>query len=206
MNIYLVIEWRAYIIIILLYILTMHISAYSKLIVIAIPLLIGVANLEQNYYLSHLAFPNIEQAEILAQKEIAINPEEPLTYDWKDHGFKVTVPAGALSGGVEQGTGQVNMYLQASLQGEYQFPDDLSPVSGVYSISVNSPSKVSAKKSVYVSSTAPPWVKRKMMMKIQRSPSTLPEIHRLTSLSVCQEDPFLSLERLPLLSATFLPL
>ncbi|CAI8045168.1 hypothetical protein GBAR_LOCUS25001, partial [Geodia barretti] len=29
--------------------------------------------------------------------------------------------------------------------------------------------------------------------KIQRSPSTLPEIHRLTSLSVCQEDTFLSL-------------
>ncbi|CAI8022681.1 Polyubiquitin [Geodia barretti] len=92
------------------------------------------------------AFPDVEQAEILAQKEIAINPEEPLTYDWKDHGFKVTVPAGVLSGGVEQGTGQVNMYVQASLQGEYQFPDDLSPVSGVYSISVNSPVESFSKK------------------------------------------------------------
>ena len=96
--------------------------------------------------LTSIAFPDVEQAEILAQKEIAINPEEPLTYNWKDHGFKVTVPAGALSGGVEQGTGQVNMYVQASLQGEYQFPDDLSPVSGVYSISVNSPVESFSKK------------------------------------------------------------
>ncbi|CAI8033294.1 hypothetical protein GBAR_LOCUS18778 [Geodia barretti] len=67
-------------------------------------------------------------------------------------------------------------------------------------------SKISAKKSVYVSSTAPPWVEEEDDDEIQRSPSTLPEIHRLTSLSVCQEDTFLSLERLLSKSATFLSL
>ena len=80
----------------------------------------------------------IEGAEIIAQKEIGIHPEEPLTYDWKEHGFKVTVPAGAIG---EQGASHVNMYVQASLQGDFQFPDDLDLVSGVFCLSFSSPVK-----------------------------------------------------------------
>ena len=75
----------------------------------------------------------------MAQKEIGIHPEQPLTYDWKEHGFKVTVPAGAVSQSGGQSASPLNMYVQASLQGDFQFADGLDFISGVYRLSFSSP-------------------------------------------------------------------
>ena len=69
-----------------------------------------------------------------AHTKIEVHPEEPLTYDWKGHGFKVDIPAGAISS-----RGPVTMHIQASLRGDYQFPDDGVLVSGVYSLSLYPP-------------------------------------------------------------------
>lgn len=78
------------------------------------------------------AFPVIEQAEIIAQEKIAIHPEQPLTYDWKGHEFKVDIPDGAISR-----TGPVTMFMQASFEGNYQFPDGGVLVSGIYCLSLH---------------------------------------------------------------------
>ena len=75
----------------------------------------------------------------MAQKEIGIHPEQPLTYDWKEHGFKVSVPAGAVSQSGGQSASQVNMCIQASLKGNNRFPDDLDLFSGAYHLSLNIP-------------------------------------------------------------------
>ena len=88
--------------------------------------------LHRNCYTS-VAFPAIK-ADIIAHKKIEVHPEEPQTFDWKGHGFKVSLPAGALSS-----SRPVTMYLQACLKGEYLFPTDRDLVSGVYCISVHPP-------------------------------------------------------------------
>ncbi|CAI8045201.1 hypothetical protein GBAR_LOCUS25022 [Geodia barretti] len=72
--------------------------------------------------------------EAFAHAKIEVHPEKPLTYDWKGHGFKVDVPAGAISS-----SGPATMYIQASLKGDYQFPDEGVLVSGVYSLSLYPP-------------------------------------------------------------------
>ena len=52
----------------------------------------------------------------------------PLTYEWKDHGMKLYIPADAL----KPDTPSLTMTIQASLSGQYQLPDDTELVSGVY--------------------------------------------------------------------------
>lgn len=72
---------------------------------------------------------------------IEVHPEESLSYEWKDHGIKVYIPAGAISGSQPR-----TMYIQASLKGEYHFPDDSVLVSGVYCLSVYPPVEIFDKK------------------------------------------------------------
>ena len=64
-----------------------------------------------------------------------------MTYDWKGHGFKVDVPAGAI-----RSRGPVTMYIRASLRGDYHFPDDRVLVSGIYFLSVHPPVEIFEKK------------------------------------------------------------
>ena len=72
---------------------------------------------------------------------IEVHPEESLSYEWKDHGIKVYIPAGAISGSQPR-----TMYIQASLKGEYHFPYDSVLVSGVYCLSVYPPVETFNKK------------------------------------------------------------
>ena len=80
-----------------------------------------------------LAFPNIRGAEIIAQAKVELTPNKPLDFHWKGHGFKIHIPAGAIS----EERGPVTLCIQASLSGEYQLPDDGVLVSGVYWLSLH---------------------------------------------------------------------
>jgi hypothetical protein len=81
--------------------------------------------------------PLIKGAEFIAQEHIKINPDQPLVYHWKGHGLKLHIPAGA----VGEEIGPVTLCIQASLGGDYQMPDNLKLVSGVYWLSVQPPVK-----------------------------------------------------------------
>ena len=78
-------------------------------------------------------FPVIRGADITAQTKIEITPDQPLDYHWVGHGFKVHIPAGAIS----EERGPVTLCIQASLSGDYQLPDDGVLVSGVYWLSLH---------------------------------------------------------------------
>ena len=78
-------------------------------------------------------FPVIKGADITAQTKIEIPPDQPLDYHWVGHGFKVHIPAGAIS----EERGPVTLCIQASLSGDYQLPDDGVLVSGVYWLSLH---------------------------------------------------------------------
>ena len=77
----------------------------------------------------------VEGADITAQTNIEIAPDQPLDYHWEGHGFKVHIPAGAISKEI----GPVTLCIQASLSGDYQLPDDGVLVSGVYWLSLHPP-------------------------------------------------------------------
>ena len=79
----------------------------------------------------------IRGADITAQTKIELTPDQPLDFHWEDHGFKVHIPAGAIS----KERGPVTLYIQASLSGDYQLPDDGVLVSGVYWLSLHPPVK-----------------------------------------------------------------
>ena len=87
-------------------------------------------------------FPVIRGANIIAQTKIEINPTITYTCCWEGHGFKVHVPAGAIS----DERGPVTLCIQASLSGDYQLPDDGVLVSGVYWLSLHPPVKRFSKK------------------------------------------------------------
>ena len=74
---------------------------------------------------------------------LEITPGEPLDYKWEDHGFKIHVPAGAISG-------PVTLSIQASLSGDYQLPDDRVLVSGVYWLALHPPMKFSEKVTITI--------------------------------------------------------
>ena len=84
-----------------------------------------------------LVCPVIRGADIIAQTKIDITPDQPLDYHWLGHGFKVHIPAGAIS----EERGPVTLCIQASLSGGYQLPDDGVLVSGVYWLSLHPPVK-----------------------------------------------------------------
>ena len=87
-------------------------------------------------------FPVIRGADIIAQTKIEITPDQPLDYHWEGHGFKVHIPAGAIS----EERGPVTLCIQASLSGDYQLPDDGVLVSGVYWLSLHPPVERFSKK------------------------------------------------------------
>ena len=82
-----------------------------------------------------LVFPVIRGADIIAQTKVEITPDQALDYHWEGHGFKVHIPAGAIS----EEKGPVTLCIQASLSGDYQLPDDGVLVSGVYWLSLHPP-------------------------------------------------------------------
>ena len=75
-------------------------------------------------------FPDIRGADIVAQTTIEITPDQPLDFHWEGHGFRVYIPAGAVSR-------RVTLCIQASLSGDYLLPDDGVLVSGVYWLSLH---------------------------------------------------------------------
>ena len=64
-----------------------------------------------------------------------ITSDQPLDYHKEGHGFKIQIPAGAIS--EERET--VTLCIQASLCEDYQLPDDGVLVSGVHSLSLHPP-------------------------------------------------------------------
>ena len=83
--------------------------------------------------LFHSTFPfppsvPIRGADIVAKTTLEVIPGIPLTFEWKGHGMKLYVPADAL----KPDTPTLTMTIQASLSGQYQFPDDTELVSGIY--------------------------------------------------------------------------
>ena len=78
-------------------------------------------------------FPAIKGADIIARTKVEINPNMTHTCCWEGHGFKVHIPAGAIS----EERGPVTLCIQASLSGDYQLPDDGVLVSGVYWLSLH---------------------------------------------------------------------
>ena len=87
-------------------------------------------------------FPVIRGADITAQTKLKITSDQPLDYHWVGHGFKVHIPAGAIS----KERGPVTLCIQASLSGDYQLPDNGVLVSGVYWLSLHPPVKRFSKK------------------------------------------------------------
>ena len=77
-----------------------------------------------------LAFPVIRGADIVAQTTVEIIPDQSLSFHWEGHGFRVYIPAGAVSR-------SVTLCIQASLSGDYLLPDDGVLVSGVYWLSLH---------------------------------------------------------------------
>ena len=74
--------------------------------------------------------PVIRGADIVAQTTVEITPDQSLSFPWEGHGFRVYIPAGAVSR-------RVTLCIQASLSGDYQLPDDGVLVSGVYWLSLH---------------------------------------------------------------------
>ncbi len=52
----------------------------------------------------------------------------PKTFHWAGYGLKLTIPQGSLPAGVDQ----CQLDIVASVAGQYQFPDNLQLVSGVF--------------------------------------------------------------------------
>ena len=67
---------------------------------------------------------------MVAQTTVEITPDQPLDFPWEGYGFRVYIPAGAVSR-------RVTLCIQASLSGDYQLPDDGVLVSGVYWLSLH---------------------------------------------------------------------
>ena len=92
------------------------------------------------------AVPVIRGADIIAQTTIELTPGEPMSYYWERHGFKIDVPAGAVS----TESGPVTLSVQASLSGDYQLPDDQALVSGVYWLALHPPVKLAEKVTISI--------------------------------------------------------
>ena len=92
--------------------------------------------------LLHISVPFIRGADIIAKTKVDITPGEPFTYRWERHGFEVHIPAGAISADYRT----VTLSIQASLTGQYEFPDGQTPVSAVFWLALNPPVKIFAEK------------------------------------------------------------
>ena len=79
-------------------------------------------------------YPFFGRADILEQTKIEVVPDQPIDYCWEGRGFKVHIPAGAIST-----KGSVTATVRTSLGGEYELPEDSVLVSGVYWLSLDPP-------------------------------------------------------------------
>ena len=70
-------------------------------------------------------FPEVKGVDIVARKMINVVPDQPINMNWKDHGFKINIPAGAFKR-------QVMLYIQASVGGDYELTNEDEIVSGIY--------------------------------------------------------------------------
>ena len=80
------------------------------------------------------SFPHtvsIQGADNVGEVALEVIPGEPLDYYWEGHGLRLHIPADAL----DASTPPTTMKVQASLSGQFEFPDDMELVSGVYWIS-----------------------------------------------------------------------
>ena len=95
----------------------------------------GIIITQRQYTLNCLTpvFQVIRGADIVARTTVEITPDQPLDFHWEGHGFKVHIPAGAIT----REWGRVTLCIQASLSGDYQLPDDGVLVSGVYWLSLH---------------------------------------------------------------------
>ena len=73
----------------------------------------------------------IHGADNVGEVALQVVPGEHLNYYWEEHGLRLHIPAHAL----ETNTPSLTMKIQASLSGQFELPDDLELVSGVYWIS-----------------------------------------------------------------------
>ena len=89
-------------------------------------------------FLSHSLEP-ITGADIIASTTFPMVPGKPLNYKWEGHGLKLSIPEDAL----DPDTPSLTMSIQASLSGQYQLPDNMELVSGIYWIT--SSQKISLK-------------------------------------------------------------
>ena len=100
------------------------------------------------YALYHYFVADIiaQRADIIAQTEIELTPAEPMSYYWESHGFKIDIPAGAIS----TESGPVSLRIQASLSGDYELPDEHVLVSAVYWLALHPPVKLVKKVTISV--------------------------------------------------------
>ena len=68
---------------------------------------------------------------MIAQTSITIRAGEALSFQWKGYGLRLHVPEGALPPHLSEST----LHIQASLCGQFEFPDSAELVSAVYWIS-----------------------------------------------------------------------
>ena len=72
----------------------------------------------------HSDLPGVE----VVASTCVIVTNSPQTFHWVGYGFKLTIPQGSLPAGVDQ----CRLDIKASVAGQYQFPDNLQLVSGVF--------------------------------------------------------------------------
>ena len=81
---------------------------------------------------------SIRGADNVGEVSLEVAPGKPVDYYWAGHGLRLHIPVNAL----ETNTPPLTMKIQASLSGQFELPDDMELVSGVYWISFPSKSLV----------------------------------------------------------------
>ena len=110
------------------------IVVYSTVICVLMLIVVARSWMVSECQLSFPAYTppaSIRGADIVARTTLTLAAGEECTYEWKGHGLRMQVPAGAL----ELHSPPTTMTIQASLSGHYQLPDHAQLVSGVYWIS-----------------------------------------------------------------------
>ena len=87
-------------------------------------LLLCIANSHLPTLIVHSDLPGVEA---VAHTHVIITNSSQ-TFVWDGHGFKLTIPQDSLPAGVDQ----CQLDIKASVAGQYQFPDNLQLVSGVF--------------------------------------------------------------------------
>ncbi len=83
----------------------------------------------------HFPFsPDLAGVEIVATTSVVLT-NSFTTINWAGHGFRLTVPQDSLPAGVDQ----CQLDIVASIAGQYQFPDNLQLVSGVFWVRPGAP-------------------------------------------------------------------